>query len=112
MNTASLFPLPSVLFVTSLDAYDRQIADFLKTRVSLLRITQSGEEGIALFKSEKPDIVIINRHLGDMNGLDFAARILQLASELPIVVVTGDSDIQTLLRAIDIGVSKYLIKPI
>lgn len=88
------------------------MADFLKTRLEQFTLIKSGEEAFVLFTIQKPDIVITNRYLPDMDGLDFAERIRELSAELPIVIVTTDSDIQTLQRAIDIGVSKYWIKPL
>ncbi|MCK9372234.1 MAG: response regulator [Sulfuricurvum sp.] len=112
MNVSVPLPLLSVFFVTGSDPYDCYVADFLKTKISSFTLVKSGREALSLLRGEKPDIIITNRYLPDMNGLDFAERIRELSAELPLVIVTGDSDIQTLQRAIDIGVSKYLIKPL
>lgn len=112
MKSSSGLPLPSVLFITSGDPYDRKIAEYLKSKILALTVTESAEEAIHLFQLHEPDIVISNLYLKEMEGLDLAAKIRELSSDQPIVIVTADADIQTLQRAIDIGISKYLIKPL
>ena len=112
MKFLSTCLLPSVLFVKSKDVRDNAIANFLETRTSSLSVTGLGEEAIELFLRDYPDIVITNLDLEDMNGLEVAATIRKESPDQVIIVITVDSTVQTLQQAIDIGISKYLIKPI
>lgn len=104
--------MPSVLFIKSSDPADTQIADFLQSKITDVTVTGSGEYAMRIVPLKHPDIVITNLYLEDMNGLDLAAAIREQSPDLPIIVITVDATIQTLQRAIDIGISKYLIKPV
>lgn len=47
-----------------------------------------------------------------MDGLDMAKEIKEISNDVPIVVLSAYSEKERLLRSIDIGIDKYLIKPI
>lgn len=111
MESLSACSFPSVLFIKSGSSHDCEITEYLKSKITALTVIESAAEAIAFFQLYEPDIVISNLYLNDMGGLDLADRIHELSPDVPIVIVTCISDIQTLQRAIDIGISKYFIKP-
>ena len=94
-----------------LDVRD-ELAQFLKRRVKTLYLTNNGEEGLALFKKHTPDIVITDILMPVMNGLDMTKAIKRINPDVPVVVTTAFNDPDFFLRAIEIGVSKYVLKPI
>ncbi len=47
-----------------------------------------------------------------MDGLDMAREIKEISDDVPIVVLSAYSEKERLLRSIDIGIDKYLIKPV
>ena len=47
-----------------------------------------------------------------VDGLDMAKSIKELSKDTPIIVLSAYSEKERLLRAIDIGIDKYLIKPV
>jgi two-component system nitrogen regulation response regulator GlnG len=57
------------------------------------------------------DLAIIDLMMPDMAGLEFHARIKKMKPELPCIVMTGHSSVESYLRAINNGVFEYLIKP-
>jgi len=71
----------------------------------------NGEEGIALFKEIKPDIVITDINMPKKSGLDMAKEIKTIDKSVPIIILSAFSDTDKLLNAIDVGVVKYFIKP-
>ena len=75
-------------------------------------LASNGEEGLALFKNNKIDIILTDITMPKMSGLELATKIKELAPEVPIVIVTAFSDTKFLFEAIEIGISKYLTKPI
>jgi diguanylate cyclase (GGDEF)-like protein/PAS domain S-box-containing protein len=67
------------------------------------------ERGIALL-GEQPDIVLLDLSLPDSTGLDTFRTMLAHAPELPVIVLTGLSDRNMALKALDEGAQDYLVK--
>lgn len=112
MNRSSSVTFPSVLFIISEDFYDLPMVDFFKSKTSVLTITDAGEEARSLIRVKRPDIVVTNLKLENADELNFTLKIREEFPDQPIIIISAKTDVPTLLRAIDIGVSKYLIKPI
>ncbi|ASE90623.1 response regulator transcription factor [Campylobacter jejuni] len=98
------------------------VEDEIKTRESLINVlserfskvigVQNGDEGLKKFKKFKPDLVITDIAMPIMDGLDMAREIKEISDDVPIVVLSAYSEKERLLRSIDIGIDKYLIKPV
>jgi len=74
-------------------------------------IAKDGEEGLKRFKVNKPDIIITDIMMPKTNGLEMTIKIKELDELIPIIVLSAHSDKEKLLSAIDLGISKYFIKP-
>ncbi|EAI0168261.1 response regulator transcription factor [Campylobacter jejuni] len=98
------------------------VEDEVKARESMINIlserfskvigAQNGDEGLKKFKKFKPDLVITDIAMPIMDGLDMAREIKEISDDVPIVVLSAYSEKEGLLRSIDIGIDKYLIKPV
>ncbi|EDP4097238.1 response regulator [Campylobacter jejuni] len=98
------------------------VEDEVKARESMINIlserfskvigAQNGDEGLKKFKKFKPDLVITDIAMPIMDGLDMAREIKEISDHVPIVVLSAYSEKERLLRSIDIGIDKYLIKPV
>lgn len=71
----------------------------------------SGEEGLALIKSEKPDIIFSDIRMPYMDGLTMIAAIKSEFPDVQIAILTGYRDFDYAQRAIRLGVSRFLLKP-
>ncbi|MDX4027727.1 response regulator transcription factor [Aliarcobacter skirrowii] len=74
-------------------------------------IAKDGLEAIKKFDSFKPDIIISDIMMPNLNGLEMSKKIKEKNSETPIVILSAHSHKEMLLEAIDLGISKYFIKP-
>ena len=72
----------------------------------------NGDEGFKKFKKYQPDIVVSDILMPVCNGLDMAKKIREISKDIPIILFTAFSEKEKLLSAIDIGIDKYLIKPV
>ncbi|HEF4281970.1 TPA: response regulator transcription factor [Campylobacter jejuni] len=98
------------------------VEDEVKARESMINIlserfskvigAQNGDEGLKKFKKFKPDLVITDIAMPIMDGLDMVREIKEISDDVPIVVLSAYSEKERLLRSIDIGIDKYLIKPV
>ena len=77
-------------------------------------VAQNGQEGLELFKAHENeiDLIITDVNMPVMNGLDMVKEIKKINLNIPIIVATAFSNKEYLLEAIDIGVDKYVLKPI
>ena len=70
-----------------------------------------GKEGLELYKKIKPDIVITDIMMPKMSGLDMSKEIRKTNAEIPIIILSAFSEKEKLFSAIDIGITKYFLKP-
>ncbi|GAB4339415.1 MAG: sigma-54 dependent transcriptional regulator [Desulfobulbaceae bacterium] len=92
---------------------------------SLLRVTEynltaagftvlcakSGAEGMEAFQRQRPDLVITDVQLGDMDGIDLLGRFKELEPEVPVIVITAYGSIKMAVRAMQLGAFTFLTKP-
>jgi two-component system sensor histidine kinase/response regulator len=73
-----------------------------------------GAEAIAIFEAARPDCILLDVRMPDMDGFEVCARIRALPHglETPIIFLTGLRDLETFDRALSAGGTDYLTKPI
>jgi two-component system response regulator VicR len=69
-----------------------------------------GEEGLDLVEDEKPDLVILDLGLPDMDGYE-VLRQIRLFSSVPIVILTVRGDEDDIIRGLEWGADDYIVKP-
>ncbi len=75
-------------------------------------LADSPAQGIERFHAASPDLVIINIHLPEANSYGTLQQLLELAPDLPIIVLADRGNSEDLQRALRLGVSDYLILPL
>lgn len=70
-----------------------------------------GAEAIKLFQSDTFDLVITDWNMPNQTGLEVIQEIRASGSQVPIIMVTTESEKKAVLQAIQAGVSDYLTKP-
>lgn len=73
---------------------------------------QSGVDALAVLQKERVDAVITDLAMPGMSGLEFVRHVRDRDPELPILVITGAPAIDSAIESIDVGVFRYLTKPI
>lgn len=77
-------------------------------------MAETSGQGISKALSERPDLILTDLNLPDMNAIQ-AITILKRnrkTSGIPIVVLTGESGRQWKMKALEAGAAEYLLKPI
>jgi two-component system response regulator VanR len=67
---------------------------------------------LQLYEKYKPDIIITDIQMPKLNGLEFVKRIRQKDKKTQIIIITAFCDKDYLLKAIELGLVKYLVKPV
>ncbi len=101
------------ILVVEDDRFAREQLGLLLSRFAgRLTTAANGAEGLEAFKFERPDIVVTDIHMPQLNGLDMAASIKAMDPATPVVLVTAHSDTAFFLRSIEISVDGYVVKPV
>ncbi|QDU28344.1 Transcriptional regulatory protein ZraR [Anatilimnocola aggregata] len=79
-----------------------------------LRVITAGTavKGIEIVRKERPDAVLLDIRLPDMNGLDAYLEMRRLDASVPIVLMTAFAKTATAIEAMSRGAFDYLIKPV
>jgi DNA-binding response OmpR family regulator len=101
----------SILLVEDEQNLAHLLRDAIGDRFERFMLASDGEEGLKKTLELKPDMVITDITMPHMNGLEMSAAIHEHSPTLPIVILSAYSEKEYLLEAIDIGITKYLIKP-
>ncbi len=104
----------SVLYVEDDPEIRELLSHFLARRVKRLELAENGQEGLEAFRRGHHDIVVTDIKMPVMDGLDMAEHIKSQGrdKDVPIIVITAYSDRDYLIRAIDLGIDRYVTKPI
>ncbi len=102
----------SILYVEDEDSIRERLSRFLQRRTQTLYQASNGREGLEMFLEYKPDIIITDIRMPVMDGLSMAEQIREHNADIPIIITTGHNDEEFFLRSIDIGIDKYIKKPI
>jgi DNA-binding NtrC family response regulator len=88
----------------------RAVGDYFdKIGYEVSRAT-TAEEGFEAFARLRPDVVILDLHLPDMDGLEVLERLRSLGGS--VILLTGQGDIETAVRAMQLGAEHFLTKPV
>ena len=102
----------SVLFVEDNETirflYDR----LLSNRFAEFYIGENGKEGLELFKTYSPDLIITDISMPIMDGLEMIKHVKEINQEVKVIVMSAYSIKEYFLEAINLGVQGYLIKPV
>lgn len=102
----------SVLIVEDEAEIRRLMEEVMKDIFFEVYSAKNGDEGFKKFKKYSPNIVITDIAMPIMDGLDMTRQINEISPNTPIIALSAFSDKDKLLKAIDVGVAKYILKPI
>jgi len=89
------------------------LSDVLITQGYTVIHAQNGIEAVQKTSKDSPDVVLLDLHMPEMNGLEV---IKQLKAErstkiIPIVIITGSDDLDLRVQALKLGADDFIVKP-
>lgn len=84
----------------------------LKNMVQTIHVAMDGLQGLEMYIKHRPDLVLTDIRMPVMSGLDMTARILQENPKARIVLLSAYGESHYFIRAIELGVKSYLLKPL
>ncbi len=83
----------------------------LKSNGYQVMLGANGSEAIEALNGENFDVVITDLQMGDPDGFAVLRKAKDLNSSIMSIVITGNQDVSSAIKAIRIGVDDYLLKP-
>jgi DNA-binding NarL/FixJ family response regulator len=102
-----------VLIADDHKLFRQGLISLMKTRPDLVEVVgeaQSGEEAVKLAEQLKPDIILMDIYMPQMDGLQAAREIRASFPDIAIVILTSSEKDGHLYEAVKLGVSGYLLK--
>ncbi len=90
----------------------KQLRILFEDDVKELYQAYSGEEGLDIFNKKRPDIVLTDINMPVMSGLEMAKRIKEIDEAVPILIISAFDHKDILIKAIDIGIDSFIVKPV
>jgi len=106
-----LLKLLKILIVEDERKLSQLLKDAIEEYFFSVVLAKDGKEGLKKFKTFKPDIVISDIMMPSCDGLEMTKKIKEIDEFVPIIILSAYSDKEKLLKAIDLGINKYFIKP-
>lgn len=88
------------------------LAVYLSDSGFKVNTASSGDEGLALFRNTRPDLVICDLRMPLVDGLDVLKAINGESPETPVIVVSGQGSMNDVVTALRNGAVDYLFKPL
>jgi serine phosphatase RsbU (regulator of sigma subunit) len=73
---------------------------------------ENGRQGIDMFCEFSPELVLCDLRMPEMDGMTVLAKLNEIDSEIPIIIVSGAGQINDVVEALRLGALDYLVKPI
>ncbi|AYC33157.1 response regulator [Pseudomonas cavernae] len=102
----------SLLIIDDDDVVRASLAAYLEDSGFSVLQASNGSQGLQVFEQEKPDLVVCDLRMPQVDGLELIRRINALEVEVPVIVVSGAGVMGDVVEALRLGAADYLIKPL
>jgi CheY-like chemotaxis protein len=90
----------------------KMVTEFLFDAGYSASFALNGPEGLAMIKRDLPSLVLLDVGMPGMDGIEVMRLIHEQFPALPVVILTGHRDPETVKKMGSLGASEYLTKPI
>jgi DNA-binding response OmpR family regulator len=102
--------MKNILVVDDEPKITQLVRDYLERAGFDVHVAYDGKKALSLAKTERPDMVILDLGLPQLDGLDFT-REFRKTSNAPIIMLTARSDESDKLIGLELGADDYMTKP-
>jgi DNA-binding NtrC family response regulator len=115
MKSSTKEPSPvTLLYVEDEVPTQELVTQFLRSKFPQLNLllAHNGQEGLDLFEKNSPDIIVTDVFMPIIDGIQMAKKIKELNKDALIIVLSAIDEVNYILKAIDIGINNYVLKPL
>lgn len=101
-----------VLVVDNEKGFASILADHLKMKGIDAGSVYSGRDALAAVSDFRPDVIILDIQMPDMNGVEVLSRIRGSEPAVEVIVLTGNGSFDVGIECMQLGAFDYLMKPV
>ena len=103
----------SILIVEDSRINRKILTNLLEKEGCRIRAAEHGREALALLQEEKPDLIVLDVLMPEMNGLELCRRLKQEAAtrDIPVIFISSLDDTTDKLNGFEAGAVDYITKP-
>jgi len=102
----------SLLYVEDEPEIRANMTEYLKSYFDVVEVASDGEEALKLYQKSRHDILLLDINLPYLDGLSVAKEVRRKNVNAKIIMITAHTDQDKLLEAIELKLTKYLVKPV
>jgi signal transduction histidine kinase len=102
----------TILYVEDDNEIREQMSNLLSKFITTIYQASNGQEALEIYHEVQPDIILTDIQMPKMDGIELSSRLKEIDSNIQIIVTSAFSDSEYLLKAIEIGIDAYILKPI
>ncbi len=103
--------MEKILVIEDDRATRKALQQLLQPEGYMVEIAQDGAQGVAAFRSTKPNFVILDLRMPQLNGQEVCKQIRKESEEVPILILTGSADEVDRVLLLELGADDYVTKP-
>jgi len=104
--------IATILIIDDESVIRQTYADFLEDRDFNVLTAENGLTGLEILKEARPDLVLTDLRMPEMNGLEVLQRAREISPETPLIVISGTGQISDTIQALRLGAWDYILKPV
>jgi DNA-binding response OmpR family regulator len=104
-------PAARILVVDDEKTVRRLLERFLTKEGFQVLTAGEGKDALELVKCQKPHVILLDIRMPGMDGMEVLKAIRQIDPSVPIVMLTGVTDLDHIKLAVGLGADDYLLKP-
>ncbi|MFT5835686.1 MAG: two-component system response regulator VanR [Sulfurimonas sp.] len=112
MKNSELIEDISILIAEDESELREYLQEYLQIFFKKVYIAKCGNEGYMQYLEKRPDIILTDINMPNLDGLSMIKRIRERDDETDIIIMSAHSEQEKLLQAIELKLVTYLIKPI
>ena len=104
-------PPKKILVVDDEPEVRKLMEHFLTGKGFEVCVAENGRLGLATLETFKPDLVLLDMHMPELDGAGTLREVARRWPTLPVIMVTVNEDVETTSRLLQLGAADYVPKP-
>lgn len=89
----------------------KNVVAYLELLFKNILVANDGEEAFDIYYEQRPDIILTDIDMPKMSGIEFIKKVREHDNTTPAVILSAHTDTEYLLDAVELHVTKYILKP-
>ncbi len=111
MNIGGIVTQSKILVIDDEEFITKSLKQHLEKEDCEVLTAGSGEEGLEIFRTDVPDIVILDLNMPGMGGIEALRSLKKINNDIIVIIITAHGDIETAVSAIKLGAYDFVEKP-